>query len=88
MNNKSGIYKVNLETKNISLICEDLKNGNVKIYPQSISESGNQLLISTYAPNNPDKNRIAILNITTNEMKTLYRNKNDSDIFYCADWNE
>jgi len=88
INNKSGIYKVNLETKNISLICEDFKNGNIKIYPQSISESGNQLLISTYAPNNPDKNRIAILNITTNEMKTLYRNKNDSDIFYCADWNE
>ncbi|MCF7740560.1 MAG: DPP IV N-terminal domain-containing protein [Candidatus Marinimicrobia bacterium] len=71
MNNKSGIYKVNLETKNISLICEDLKNGNVKIYPQSISESGNQLLISTYAPNNPDKNRIAILNICILQDKNL-----------------
>ena len=84
----AGIYKINIISKDIELVLMDINEGEFKIAPQAISKDNSQLLFIAHNINDKTIKKIMILDLISNELRTVETNSYEIELSGFADWNK
>jgi len=82
-----GLYRVNLQSLDVTLVKKDLKK-EIQLHPVALNSTGTRLLVVTYEFNRSHQNTLYILNIKNGQMQEIYSKTSNNANFALmgADW--